>query len=64
MASENKHLEKFKQHWQNMPIQQQFETAVGIIRNLPKDGKILNVIEPTQLLNATFDVSQIENHQL
>ena len=46
MASENNKLklELFTRHWQNMPIQQQFETALGIIKNLPKDGKILNMI--------------------
>jgi len=40
MASENNKfkLELFNRHWQNMPIQQQFETALGIIKNLPKDG--------------------------
>jgi len=38
MASENNKLERFKHHWQNMPVHQQFETAVGIIKNLPKDG--------------------------
>ena len=40
MASENNKLERFKHHWQNMPVHQQFETAVGIIKNLPRDGKL------------------------
>ena len=46
MASENNKLklELFNRHWQNMPIQQQFETALGIIKNLPKDGKIYNMV--------------------
>ena len=44
MASENNKLERFKHHWKNMPVHQQFETAVGIIKNLPKDGKFSNPI--------------------
>ena len=46
MASENNKLklELFNRHWQNMPIQQQFETALGIIKNLPKDGKNYNIV--------------------
>ena len=34
-------LNLFKEQWQKMNIQQQFETAVSIIRNLPKDGMYL-----------------------
>ena len=43
MASENNKLERFKHHWKNMPVHQQFDTAVGIIKNLPRDGKFSNL---------------------
>ena len=32
-------LEKWQKHWLKMSIEKQFETAVSIIKNLPKDGK-------------------------
>ena len=32
-------LEKWKANWMNMTIQKQFETAVNIIKSLPKDGE-------------------------
>ena len=52
MASENNKLERFKHHWQNMPVHQQFETAVGIIKNLPKDGKFSILICNSGLAEA------------
>ena len=34
-------LNKWKESWLKMAVAKQFETAVNIIRNLPKDGKFL-----------------------
>ena len=61
MASENNKLERFKHHWKNMPVHQQFETAVGIIKNLPKDGKLVFLYITQNLkIHMYFDIQVLK----
>ena len=36
---EDDKLKQWQKHWLKMSVEKQFDTAVSIIKNLPKDGK-------------------------